>query len=496
MLYLGVDLGTSSVKVGAYDMAGREVALEQRDYPMIIEQPGMCEIDPEAIVSAAMEAMRAAVQGIGGAVRAVGFSTQLYSLMAVDARIRPLTNLFTWADTRADSVREQIISRVDLAALYERTAARGEHPVCWTAKLPWLYKVQPTLFSKGNLFISIKAYLMHKLTGELFMDWSDASSTGLLNIHNFAWDEAAIADIDGLERAHLPRLVDCTKVATVLARAVAQDFSLAPDTPVVPGAGDGMCAHVGCGAFTRGAFSSTVGTTGALRVRSDTPLIDTGRRTFCFCLRENFYVAGGAINNGGLVLSYLQGLFKDQWAADQLACADDGFFALVERFAAEVPPGAEGLTFLPFLTGERAPNWNAGATATLAGLTLKHDRRHILRAAMEGVMLQLFSVYGVLMDASGGEAMIIANGGYANSPIWLSMQADIFGAPVHVSGVRQASAFGAAYIAMFASGTIASFETRLDAMTPQRTIYPGADHAAKYMEAKARYARTYRLNFG
>lgn len=496
MVFLGVDVGTSSIKVGAYTLNGDQVCLIRREYPMLASEDRMCELDPMRVLSCAEGAIRAAADALPeGSIAAIGFSAQLHSLMAVDGKIRPLTNVLTWADTRADAARERLSQKADFTAMYQLTGVRIEHPISWTLKLEWLRGERPGLFQKGNRFISIKTFLLYSLTGRLFMDWSDASSTGMFNIRSFQWDDTAMGFIDGLGASFFPETLDCAQVFESLPEDAAGRLGIRAGTPLVFGAGDGMCAHLGCGAFARDAFSCTVGTSGALRVRSDAPLLDEKRRTFCYCLQRDFYVAGGAINNGGLVLAYLRELMRNQWEADEKRYGEGDFFALAEHLAGEVPPGSEGLTFLPFLTGERAPHFNAQATAVLSGLTLKHDRRHILRAAMEGVMFQLSEIYNTLVPLAGEARMIIANGGYTQSGLWLSMQADIFSAELRVSGIGEASALGAAYLAMFAMHAIPSLDTELPAMKPDRFISPNTQNRECYREAAARYAWNYRANY-
>lgn len=492
--YLGVDLGTSSVKVGAFSAEGRELCMTSREYPMFVDAAGMSELDPEQVYRSMLEAMEECLAALDIEVAAIGFSTQLYSLLAVDRLGQPLGRALTWADSRSGVLSHGILNSADIPGIYARTAGRIEHPVTWFAKLTWLSGQRPEWFAPDVRFISIKGYMLYRLTGLWAMDWSDASSTGLMDIHRFDWDDEAVGQVPGLRREQLPPLRDCVAEAGGLLSGRRERLGLR--APLFMGAGDGMCAHLGCGALADGQYSSTVGTSGALRAGSERPVLDPERRTFCFCLARDFYVSGGAINNGGLVLNWLRDLFPDQWAADVARGGHLNFFALLEEAADEIVPGCEGLFLMPFLTGERAPNWNGEARAVFSGLTLSHDRRHLLRAALEGVMFQMRGVYEALSAVCGPASQILANGGYTSSKLWLQIQADVFGLPVCVSGVPQASALGAAYLAMAGAGAIPSLRTPLPVMTPGAANAPDEARARAYQGIYGEYRGLYARHFG
>lgn len=497
-IYLGIDLGTSSVKVGAYTAKGEQIALASRGYAMLVEEPGMFELEPEAVCAAAIAALTECAQAVnlrGRAVKAISFSTQLHSLLAVDEELRPLTNVMTWADVRGEALSSEIQDALDIYGIFHRTAARVEHPVFWPLKLFWLRGRRPELFRRDVRFISIKAYLMYKLTGELAMDWSDASSTGLFDIAAFEWDAKTVEAIPGLSMENLVETRDCAGIARGVRAEMARAIGLPEDALVIYGAGDGMTAHIGCGAARPGILSSTVGTSGAIRAMSRAPVLDPERRTFCLCLQRDLYVAGGAINNGGVVLSWLREQFQDQWAADQHRRGSADFYELVNELAGEIAPGSEGVVFLPLLSGERAPHYHSAARGVLSGLTLHHDRRHIVRAALEGVMYQLNGVYRALEVVTGPAEAIHANGGYTNLPLWMRIQAEVFDAKVVVPAVEQASALGAAMLGMLAAGDIGSLEERLPVMNAIRVIEPEEANAAAYRAHAARYAEQYAKNY-
>ncbi len=449
--------------------------VEQRETPLITETAAMAELDPYLIFEQLVEVVNHSTRFAreqNQQIQAIGWSTQLHSLMAVDHAGRPLTRLMTWADSRANDQADEIKRDYDIDRLYEITGCRAQHPLYPLSKILWLRECQPDVFKQTSHFISIKTYLIYRLCGEYLVDITDASATACFNIQKFCWDPYILKNILNLEPHHFAKPVACDAVLPALKPDMLQRLGLDRQTVIVAGTGDGIAANLGCGIFDDSAMTSTIGTSGAIRTTVRQPLLDPQQRTWCYCLSDQLWVAGGAINNGGIVLRWLRDQFLATFKADATASNLNSVYAQFDRYASDLPAGSDGLIFLPLLTGERSPNWNARTRGVLYGLDIRHSRAHIVRAAMEGILYQMYSVYQALASISQSSIQIRANGGYARSEIWLQMQADLFGKPIAVSTVSEASALGAAYLAMVAVGAVSQLGEALPAMDVHKIYQP------------------------
>ncbi len=493
-LFLGIDIGTSGVRAAIFNRNGFQISLFHKEYPLLCGETGMAELDPDNVFDSLMDVVTDCIKNTGirrQDLQAIGLSTQLFSFMAMDRHGNHLTNLITWADNRASLQADFIKDHYDCASLYLKTGCRTQHPMYPLSKILWFKETQPELFKQTAKFITIKEYILYRLFHEYVIDITDASATACMDIHTFTWDQEILDDILGIDKDHLGEIVECTYVLKGMKREYAARMGIDPDIPVVAGSGDGMLANIGCGGFDDTAMSSTIGTSGALRIAVNSPLLDPQQRTWCYCFTKDTWVAGGAINNGGIVLKWLRDEYKKQYEYEAAEAGLSSIYALFDRYAQEIGAGSDGLLFLPLLTGERSPNWNAEAKGVISGLQLFHGRKHMVRAAMEGVIYRMFSVYEVLSSLNGNVRQIRANGGYVNSDIWLQIQADIFNKDIAVAGMTESSVFGAAYMAMAAVGAIGSLKEPLECMKPQRIIYPDKNNHAVYTEGFSRFKNLY-----
>lgn len=512
---MGVDMGTTGVRAVLFDRDGTQVGLAYEEVPMLCTQPGMSELDPEGVFRATLSVMRRVLQESGGAagvptagaheagaprapmtLQAIGFSTQMHSFLAVDGEGTPLTNVLTWADSRPLPQSLELERRYDAADLYRRTGCRVQHPSYPLSKILWLKATRPDAFAAARRFLTLKSYVLFRLYGVHVADRTDASCTALLGIRTFRWDDDILHGILEIGADRLPEVVDCTFLLRGMRKEYADHIGIPADLPVAAGSGDGILANLGCGVIDDTAMSCTIGTSGALRVAVGEPLLDPHQRTWCYCFTQDTWVAGGAVNNGGLVLRWLRDLMREQFSLEADRAGVGGVYALFDRYAREIPPGSDGLLFLPLLTGDRSPDWNASARGLLAGMDLSHDRRHLVRAAMEGVLYRMMTVYEVLASMNDRPVRIMANGGYVSSDIWLQIQADLFGKEIAVAGVEEASAFGAAYLAMAATGMVPDLRHPLPAMAPRRTIRPDEANHEIYRKGLHRFKDLYRRMYG
>jgi gluconokinase len=466
---LGVDIGTTSAKVTAFDVHGAAGETAKRAYALHEPQPGHAVQDPLEVVQAAVDAIAGAASACSGRVAGIGLSSAMHSLVGLGADGLPLTDLLTWADTRAAAQADAL--RADHPGLHARTGT-PLHPMAPLAKLVWLRENEPATFAKVVRWAGVKELLVERLTGAWVMDHSIASGTGLMDLERLAYDPEALAAA-GVREEQLPPPAPCTTVLDGgLTAAAARDTGLPRDTRVVLGAGDGPLANVGVGAVRPGVAACSIGTSGALRLVVERPVVDRARRLFCYALTPGRWVVGGAINNGGVVL---------QWAADTLA-PDLGEHAEAQllELAAQVPAGSEGLIMAPYLLSERAPHWSATPHGAYVGLTRAHRREHLVRAALEGVCLQLALVLDSMRDAGNEVREVRATGGFARSPLWRQMLTDALGIAIGFPEGHEGSGFGAALLAMEALGLIASIDVAADLVEIGTVTRPDPADAATY----------------
>jgi len=450
-LYCGTDIGTSSVKTVIFDQDFKPLFQEVNSYELISQEKNRAELDPEEVYRAVLKSLndcQEKVRNAGKKLKFIAFSSALHSLIAVDDTFTPLTNCITWADTRAMEFHDQLASYYKENDIYNKTGC-PPHAIYMPAKILWFKKYARSIYEKTSKFITIKEYIIYKFTGEAVVDYSLASGGGLLNIHQKDWEEGLLNYLE-IDRDRLSQLID-GKVILKMNRQTQEDIGA--DIPLVVGSGDGPLANLGTGSYRENRYVATIGSSGAIRVFAEKPVLDSQTRTWCYMLDEDNYLPGGAINNGGIVLQWLRdNLFNDN-------SSEENFFNLVNDYLKEVPPGSRGLLFLPFLTGERSPNWNSFARGLIIGLGLSHTRKDITRAAMEGILFRMYSVILALESNIHECREILANGGFTRSESWLQMMADIFGTRVISYKDHEASATGAAFMGAVAFGIYNDYQS-------------------------------------
>jgi gluconokinase len=299
-----------------------------------------------------------------------------------------------------------------------------------------------------------------------------------------------LLELAGVPESKLPPLVPATELVAELDERRARRLGLAPGTPVVAGAADGVLANVGVGALNSRVTVCSIGTSGAVRRTVDRAATDDRGRTFCYPLDGDHWVIGGSINNGGVVLDWLLDKVFPAVAEEAERGGRDPH-ELLDEIAALSEPGARGLLFLPYLLGERAPQWNPGARGLVFGLGISHGREDIVRAAFEGVVLQLRSVDRVLTEICGPANEVRATGGFAASELWCQTMADAFGTPVTVVADVEGAAWGAAVMAMRALGAIDSLESAPRARGRSKSYEPRPGETRLYERLVGVFERLY-----
>ena len=463
--YIGIDIGTTSTKGLALTLEGETLALERASYPTLSPQPGFQEQEPEALLQAVLEIMEKLARQLGYPPDAIGLSCAMHSLIAMDEKGASLTNALLWSDRRCEKQAEKLRKTEKGRALYRAcgTPIHAMSPLC---KLRWMKEENPDVFQQAALFLSIKDYILLQLCGECRADISLASASGLMGIRELQWHAPALA-YAGIGEDQLPPLAGPTHVLTLKSEKLPALFRGAP---VALGASDGCLANLGALALRPEELVLTIGTSGALRATRQEPIIDAEKQIFNYRLDEKWYVCGGAVNNGGIAY---------QWLSELL-----GKERLPEEAAQALPAGAEGLLFLPYLLGERAPIWDASASGAFIGLRRHHGPAHLHRAVLEGVAFSLYHIFSGMPTAA---RQVIANGGFTHSLLWVQIMTDVFGLPVVIDEQEEASARGAAYVAMKAVGGIKEYQDLLPLKRKGRVFEPNMEHHRVYQEIFERY---------
>ena len=305
--FIGVDIGTTSTKAIVFSSSGAIKGIGNRGYSILAPQPTWAEQDPNVIFATAIAAIRDAVDAAGATdIAAVGFSTAMHSLIAMNAKNQPLTNSIIWADRRSVTQAEKLKQDKTANAIYRRTGT-PIHPMSPLCKLMWMRESDPDTFRQATKFISIKEYILYQLFEEYVIDYSIASATGLFNLKQLDWDEEALT-LAGITKEQLGLLVPTTHILQGMKQQHAEAMKLAPETPFVIGASDGVLANLGVGAINSG-NAITIGTSGAVRTFSQTPITDPQARTFCYASTDNLWLIGGSINSGGIIFRWLRDEF-------------------------------------------------------------------------------------------------------------------------------------------------------------------------------------------
>ncbi len=467
---LGVDIGTGSVKAVAVGLGGEAIASTQKHYPLMQPEPGYAEQDVELIWQGFINVIHEVVNQLGKTPEAISLSSAMHSLVLVNQEGKALTNMINWADTRSAEIAEQIRFSPEGKNLYEQTGT-PIYSMSPLSKIIWFRENKKELFDQTAKFISIKELIWFRLFGQFQVDHSIASATGMFDVQQFCWSRQSLK-LAGIDQSRLSEPVSTSYMRNGLNRDFIKSTGIKEACYWVIGANDGCLANLGSGANHAGTAALTIGTSGAVRMASSKPLYNFKAMTFNYILDEQTYICGGAINNGGLVLNWLLANFMS--IKTVLPADYQHLFDTIET----VPAGSNGLLFLPYLTGERTPLWDSNSCGVFFGIKTEHIQAHFLKAALEGVCYAIQNVLDAIGQSSGTIQEIRVSGGFTASPVWLQIMADITGKKLTVVQAEDASAIGAAYLAI-QTGRFAGFDLK-DDLQPKQTIRPDPEKYVIY----------------
>src|SRR5947209_485968 len=490
---LGIDLGTTGVKAALFSAEdGHVLSSAFVDYPLMHPQPGWAEQDPATWWQATITAIRTCLVGAvrhnvqPSDVRGVGLSGQMHGVVLLDEQHQVLRPCIIWADQRSEPQCRWMTGRVGAARLIE-LVSNPALPGFSAPKLLWIRDNEPELFSRARTMLLPKDYIRFRLTGEVAMEVSDAAGTCLLDVKKGTWS-SEVLDALGLDAKLLPPIVASDTVSGTITTEVASLTDLLAGTPVAGGGADNACGAVGNGIVQPRLALVSIGTSGVVFAYADTPKVDTSGpvprvHTFNHAVPKAWYLMG-VTQGAGLSL---------RWVRDNIGLPERALerwtgldaYELLAKEAESVPAGSDDLLFLPYLQGERTPHLDAYARGGWIGLTASHDRRHLVRAVLEGVAFSLKDCFRIIGEQGLPIEQVRATGGGAKSSLWRQIIADVLGVELVTTNAQEGPAFGAALLAGVATGIYSSVQQACEA-----TVQVVA-HTPPRPEIEHIYARAY-----
>lgn len=446
--FLGIDVSTTATKALLMDAAGKVVGVASSEYSFEVPRPMWTEQHPELWWQGAVATIRQvlAKTGVGPAeIRGVGLTGQMHGLVLLDASGQVLRPAILWNDQRTAAECDEIRGRLGRERLIRITG--NDALTGFTApKVLWVRNNEPALFARTRHILLPKDYVRYRLTGEYATDKADGAGMLLFDLARRDWSREVLEALE-IEPAWLPRTLEGPEVCGAISPAAAEATGLRAGTPVMAGGGDQAAQAVGVGAVESGIVALTLGTSGVVFASTDRPFIEPEGRlhAFCHAVPERWHLMGVMLSAGGSL----------RWYRDTLMPGTS--FDLLLSPAARVPPGSEGLFFLPYLTGERTPYADPLARGAFVGLTVGHTQAHLTRAVLEGVAFGLrdgFELIGALGLA--GISQVRVSGGGARSALWRQILADVLAVELVTVNTAEGAAYGAALLAATGAGIFAN----------------------------------------
>lgn len=446
---IGIDLGSSAVKVIVVDRGGIIHQTLSKRYPMIQEKSGFSEQDTEQWYIKTKEVLKEVMKKFNGKkeeIEGISFSGQMHGLVLLDEGNQVLRNAILWNDTRTSKQCEKIVDVLGqdrLLAITKNQALEG----FTLPKLLWVKENETDIYEKARHLLLPKDYLRYRITGQIGMDYSDAAGTLLLDIAKKEWSRE-VCEAFEINPSILPPLVESHTFVGNITEEFAQETGLSISTKVFAGGADNACGAIGAGILSEGKTLCSIGTSGVVLSYETSKHTDYQGRVHYFNHgKEDAFYSMGVTLSAGYSLSWFRDVFDK----------NESFTSLLEGIAA-IPPGSNGLLFSPYLVGERTPHADATIRASFIGMDVNHTKKHFVRSVLEGVTFSLKETVDLLRQSNNQIDTIISIGGGTKNKEWLQMQADIFNAEIITLASEQGPALGAAILAAYGCGWYGSLE--------------------------------------
>jgi xylulokinase len=489
-LLLGVDIGTSGAKAVLVDPSGSVRAEATTECPMAIPRPGWAEQNPEDWWKATVTSIRQVLVHAGGdSVAGIGLTGQMHGLVLLDGDGRVLRPCIMWNDQRTADQCAEITRRVGAERLL-RVAGKPALTGFTAGKILWVRENEPELYGRARYVLLPKDYVRYRLTGSFAMDVADGSGTLLMDVGRRAWSDELLGLLD-IPQDWLPPLHESQEVVAEISALAAAETGLRPGTPVVAGAGDQAAQSIGTGIAREGTVSVTIGTSGVVFAATNSYSYDRtgGLHAYCHAVPDTWHLMGVTLSAGGS-LRWFRDALCDAEKAEALKTGRDAYDIITEE-AGAVPVGADGLLFLPYLTGERTPHADPFARGVFFGLSLRDGRAHMARAVLEGVTFSLRECLDLLCTLGQSCARVRVSGGGSRSAFWRQMMADVFGVEVVEVNVVQGACFGAALLAGVGAGVFRSVAEACEQTVHETGSTAPGPAAAEYRQHFERYRALY-----
>lgn len=465
---LGIDVGTGGTRAVLIGRTGEIVSSATCEHaPFASPRIGWAEQDPHDWYRAAGSAVRQAISAAAidaSEISAVGLAGQMHGAVLLDENNEVLRPALIWCDQRTQAQCDWLNTKIGERKIIELTCNPALTNFTLT-KLLWVRDNEPEIWKQFRRVLLPKDYIRFRLTGEHAMDVAEASGTLMLDVAHRRWSEAMMSAA-GLPMSCLPRLYESPEICGRICEAGAAHTGLKPDTPVVAGAGDQAGGAVGMGVVRGGTVSATIGTSGVVFAANDSPAIDPQGRvhTFCHAVPDRWHVMG-VTQAAGLSFHWFRDLL-------QTGSSDLSYDELTQE-AATVPPGSNGILWMPYLMGERTPHLDPNARGTLTGLAASHGRAHVIRAILEGVAFSLKDTFSLFEEMKVPVRTVRLGGGGARSQLWRQIQADVYNHEVEILAAEEGAAYGAALLAGVGASFWASVDEACDAVVKvQQRVRP------------------------
>ncbi|MGI8544419.1 MAG: gluconokinase [Aridibacter sp.] len=482
--FLALDIGTSSVRSAIYDCEANvfEETMVKNERLLTSTDDGGFEIDVDEAFSQTVQAIDDVLGKIPAEVENVEYSAASsfwHSLLGIDKNGNPTTKLFGWAETRPAEYTQNLRDELNEKEIHNRTGCRF-HSSYWTAKLLWLKNERAEAFEKTDKWISFCDYVFLKLTGELKTSVSMASGTGIFDIRENIWDKKLLEYLK-INEENLPKIVETDKDTFKLNEEYSERWEKLKDTKIFLAIGDGAGNNIGANCVQKDKAALMIGTSGAMRVAFEGEVPDEiPFGLWCYRIDRRRIIIGGALSNGGGLYSWLKTNFR-------LKKNDDKTEDKIEKRKAD----GHGITFLPFLAGERSTGYHDFAEGSIIGLRQSHDKIDIVQAALEAVAYRFAKIFDDLNKVLETKEIIASGGALRESPIWTQIICDTLGQNMELPETREASSRGVILLASEAVGGVEDI-TNLETPEGRRFEFNRKNHKI-YQKARERHEKFYKL---
>ncbi|WP_404406131.1 gluconokinase [Jeotgalibacillus malaysiensis] len=475
---IGLDLGTTSVKAVMFTKDGKVKAEAEQLIKTFYTTDGHAEQDPDVIVSSAVFALKSVLDETGASaenILGIGFSSAMHSLICTDGDGHALSKAMIWADGRSRKQAKELMS--SKGPDFYKLTGTPIHPMSPLTKLIWMKETGYAPYLESGYIMSIKEYIIYQWFNERVTDYAMAAATGMMNGQTLTWDEE-ILNTAGLKEEQLGETVSADYQLTELNPIIANYLKLPQDIPFVVGSADGQLANLGSSGLEENCLTISAGTSGAVRKWTNRFNVSNGQEVFCYAFTPEHYITGGPTNNGGVAIDWLKKTLNYHGTYEEL---------IMEAEA--VSPGADGLLFLPYINGERAPLWDQDARGSLIGLSISHGIPQYARAVLEGITFNLYQIYLSLGTAGEEAEVIYVNGGLSRSTLWVQILSDIFNKPVQRTESHHSAAWGAAWLVLTSLGEKSSLQQIKENIPLGERVEPDEEQHKEYVKIYERYSK-------